>query len=154
MNDQERVDWVRMQADCLLHRLFENLYKIVEDDLEQANQCSPLANDREFILKPNPLNGHSHFAVERQPKPNAPPIIRAEQDNAWVKFTFKASHNTIEIRCFGDGSQPEKVLKVEAKWDHDSDTCGITINGEPNAKKEFYKPWQISREGLSPLIFP
>ena len=156
MNDQERVDWVRMQADCLLHNLFKNLFAIVGEDLKQANCCSPFAKQGyEFVLDPDPLlNGHSIFTITRQPKPDAAPLIQAQPDNAWVKFTFKPGNQTIEIRRYEVATSEQKLLTVHAKWNHNSDTCGITIKEKPHANGEFYKPWQISREALSSLFFP
>lgn len=146
MNEGERVRWVQMQADCLLPRLFANLYKVVEEDLREANQCSPFVEQGfMFLLDPSPFDGKCQFTVTRSPAPDSMDL------DARVTFTWSKQGIAI-VRHMPD--QTKHTLHVKAQWDHDSETCGITINGERNAKKEFYKPWQISREALSPLIFP
>lgn len=142
MNGTECVNWVKMQADCLLHRLFDILHASVENDVREANEYSPFA-EQGWTFTLSPLNGRAQFTVVRRPTPGSP-----DREDG-VNFTHDRTAIVIQ---FHDSSR--KSLRVEAKWDHETDTCGITINGERNAKGEFYKPWQISREALSSLIFP
>ena len=150
MNESEHVHWVRMQADCLLQRLFANLYKVVEADVEDANNYSPFA-EKQFTFTMDPskeLGQRSRFIVERLPPQNSP------IPNAVASFVYRHDKNDIFIERLLPSHENLKHLHVEAQWDAETDTCGIIINGKRNAKGEFFKPWQISREALSPLIFP
>ena len=131
MNEsQERVNWVHRRADCSPAILFENLLKVINEDIHVMNQL-PVATRRGCEFKCVPTEGM--YKVSRT---GAGP---AQSDHLYLGLW----ENQVQFRR-KDMSEP---LEIKHKWDDENNDCCLCINGQ---RMEL---WEVSKAILNPLFF-
>ena len=126
------IHWVQERASCFLPNVFKDLREVVRQDVNDANQYSPLAAKQcEFTFHDD---DPSQFKVmRRHPHPIMPTLT--------VVFTL--NHQTIRVESHGHS------FYVTPRWHDDDHRCELTINDEKPVEL-----WQVSRDALDHIVFP
>jgi hypothetical protein len=131
MEIPKTLSWVQERARCSPKAMFNELAKLIENDVKDANA---LADARSLSVK---------FKFERQPEK----IIverREQQANYAVTVIFKLTADAITVNRLDDARE---VFVF-------SGTPNLTPEGECvlAGEKDLY-PWQFSRRALEDLFF-
>ena len=140
LNDQPIPDWVKDRGNCTTTLGFHALEKIVERDVQQANELSPQ------------LRGHARFHVECNGQALEPAfrVIRrvdAFPDMEGSNVVFVKKQTYIEITCSTHPTYGKAPILVIPSWDAKNHQCHWSIDKTP------YAIWQVSQEVLSHLFF-
>ncbi|MDE0372297.1 MAG: hypothetical protein OXI73_07120 [Rhodospirillales bacterium] len=119
------MNWVKARGSCTIRSTFKALRERVKADVDEFNRLEEA--DRGCIFAADE-RGRDFFSVR-------------STGNGAVRF--QANHTCIAVA----GTAQDNGFSVTLRWDDESDTCHLLVDGQP------LELWQISKRALTPLLF-
>ncbi len=141
---QDETDWVRARARCRMDSIFEDLKRIVKDDVDAMGEVG--WSRRRFVLKGSE-EGSPTFQIQDWP-PDSDPQQGARGYNVPGRFVdFTRDGENIRIDRYKDTHKYESTSAISYEWDRETLSCKLKMDGQ------FVELWQVSEKVLYPMFF-
>ena len=133
MTNEEHRNWVKARADCTLEGTFEDLIKVIKQDVKCFNELPDAKRSRKEPVTHWDRDDGSFFVGFGTPRR----IVN--DDHVQIYIVDKE----LRVLCWDD-----LMFKVESKWNKQTLTCDLLIDETPHSL------WEISQRAIYDLLFP
>lgn len=132
---EQPQNWIEKRADCTIDTLFEQLTKVIEQDVKRFNQ---LSQQRKF--------GTGSFCTKREEDKHILSVGKQTE-----RGLISEQHNTVQVKQNTDSItayfNQQAIFEVRPLWNQKTLTCDLMLGNEP------HDVWQLSQMALIDLLF-